>query len=62
MTTKDFFNIAVRCVYAPSAKTNKIKQSDRVANSNCVYGVGVRRRAENEGEEIRLKWAGRWAN
>lgn len=57
MTTKEFFNIAVRCVYAPSAKTNKIKQSDRVANSHCVRKCGRRaEQSEREGEEIRLKW------
>lgn len=59
MTTKEFFNIAVRCVYAPSAKTNKIKQSDRVANSHCVWQCGREKNAAREGEEIRLKWGRR---
>jgi len=46
MTTKEFFNIAVRCVYgAYTAKTNKIKQKKKQQSSV----VGRR-------EELRLQF------
>jgi len=48
MTTKEFFNIAIRCVYGVyTAKTNKIKQQKKQQSlQRVLWGDGQRKKGD----------------